>query len=50
MYAIIFAVIFIFFIGYCCILGAGEDECDICNGTGYINRKTCIYCNGTGEE
>ncbi len=29
--------------------GTGEDVCEVCNGSGKIDGKTCQNCGGTGK-
>ena len=28
----------------------GDDECGMCNGTGYYEKKTCPACGGSGHS
>lgn len=33
------------------ITGCGDDnECGMCNGSGYYDHRTCPACNGSGES
>lgn len=27
-----------------------DDECGMCNGSGYYQKKTCPVCNGSGHS
>lgn len=30
---------------------AGDnDKCKTCNGSGYYQKKTCVFCKGTGKS
>ena len=26
----------------------GRSKCKVCHGSGYYQKKTCVFCNGTG--
>lgn len=31
--------------------GCGNNQkCKVCGGTGYYEKKTCVFCDGTGES
>lgn len=30
--------------------GNKSPKCKVCGGTGYYQKKTCVFCDGTGES
>ena len=35
----------------CTLTACGDDdECGMCNGSGYYQKKTCPVCNGSGHS
>ena len=32
------------------LLSGCDDKCDVCHGSGYYQKKTCIFCSGTGKD
>lgn len=45
-------ILFVLILAITILAGCGngnDDECSICNGTGYNQYKTCPACNGTGK-
>ena len=42
--AVIMLLVTIFALSGC----GGSSKCKVCSGTGYYQRKTCVFCGGTG--
>lgn len=48
--------VFLSFIVLVCVLvivakwNSGNKKCKVCGGTGYYEKKTCVFCDGTGES
>ena len=49
-------IVFLSFIVLVCVLvivakwNSGNKKCKVCGGTGYYEKKTCVFCDGTGES
>ena len=52
----IIGFVFLSFIALVCVLviaakwNSGNKKCKVCGGTGYYEKKTCVFCYGTGES
>ena len=40
------AIIILMFVGLCDC--GGTRRCKVFNGSGYYQKKTCVFCNGSG--
>jgi len=44
--AISIVLIALMLLGLCGCGGSGK--CKVCHGSGYYQKKTCVFCNGSG--
>lgn len=46
---IVIIIVVLFCLFGSCGEGSNDNECWVCNGTGYNQSKTCPACHGTGK-
>jgi len=34
----------------CFVSCGGSNKCKVCNGSGYYQKKTCVFCSGSGKS